>query len=154
MLTEERIKRLDAIGIVWKKEDSWEYRYSLSEAYYRKNGNLDISQQYITDEGIWLGKWIYMQRVQYNKGTLEAWKKERLDRIGMVWGSPAERAFEKGYQALEQYLAQNKEKQIAKDFIMPDGYRLGSWVYRQKRKKKEGKLTGEQAEKLEILEYV
>ncbi len=154
MLTEERIKRLDAIGMVWKKEDSWEYRYSLSEAYYRKNGNLDISQQYITDEGIWLGKWIYMQRVQYKKGTLEAWKKERLDRIGMVWGSPAERAFEKGYQALEQYLAQNKEKQIAKDFIMPDGYRLGSWVYRQKRKKKEGKLTGEQAEKLEILEYV
>ena len=72
----------------------------------------------------------------------------------MVWGSPAECAFERGYKALKEYLAQNKEKKIKKDYIMPDGYRLGSWVYRQKKKKKEGKLTREQAEKLAILEYI
>ena len=153
-LTEEKIRRLDAIGMVWKKEDSWEYRYSLSEKYYREYGDLDVSQQYRTDEGIWLGKWIYMQRMQYKNGTLEIWKKERLDQIGMVWDSQTERAFERGYQALTEYLAQNKEKKIAKNYTMPDGYHLGNWVYRQKRKKKEGKLTGEQAEKLEILEYV
>ncbi len=153
-LTEERIKRLDAIGMVWEREDSWEYRYTLSEVYYRENGHLDISQQYVTEEGVWLGKWIYMQRMQYRNGTLDNQKKERLDQIGMVWGSPAECAFERGYKALKEYLAQNKEKKIKKDYIMPDGYRLGSWVYRQKKKKKEGKLTGEQAEKLAILEYI
>ena len=154
MLTEERIQRLDAIGMVWEKEDSWEYRYRLSEEYYRQYGNLEISQQYKSDEGIWLGKWVYMQRMQYREGTLEAWKKERLDAIGMAWDSPAERAFEKGCKALEKYLVQNKGQRITKDYIMPDGYRLGSWVYRQKRKKKEGKLTGKQAEKLKILEHV
>ena len=84
----------------------------------------------------------------------DAVEKERLDAIGMAWDSPAERAFEKGCKALEKYLVQNKGQRITKDYIMPDGYRLGSWVYRQKRKKKEGKLTGKQAEKLKILEHV
>ncbi|HBI63492.1 MAG TPA: hypothetical protein DDY31_20150 [Lachnospiraceae bacterium] len=153
-LPEERIQRLDAIGMVWEKEGSWEYRYSLSEAYYREHGNLDISQQYISDGGIWLGKWLYMQRMQYRDGTLEAWKKERLDAIGMVWGSKAECAFEKGYRALEEYLVQNREKKIARNYIMPDGYRLGSWVYRQKRKKREGKLTKEQEKKLKFLDSI
>ena len=154
ILTEERIRRLDAIGMVWEKEDSWEYRYSLSERYYRQYGNLEISQQYISDGGIWLGKWIYMQRMRYRAGILEGWKKERLDAIGMVWDSPAERAFEKGCKALGEYLAQNKEQKVTKDYIMPDGYRLGGWAYRQKRKEKEGKLTAEQVDKLKILGHV
>ncbi len=150
----EKLQRLDNIGLAWEKEDSWEYRYSLSKAYYKLYGNLDVSQQYISEEGIWLGKWIYTQRMRYREGTLEAWKKERLDAIGMVWDSASERAFEKGCHALEKYLTQNQEQKIRKNYIMPDGYCLGSWVYRQKRKKREGKLTAEQAEKLKILEYV
>ncbi len=150
-LTEEKVQRLNQIGMVWEKKDSWEYRCQLAKEYYKKHGNLEISQQYVTEDGIWLGKWLYIQKMQYKKGVLEGWKREELDKLGMRWESPAECAFEKGCKALEKYFSDNRSKEVIKTVIMPDGYRLGEWVYRQKRKKKAGKLTKEQAERLEVL---
>ena len=150
-LTEEKVRKLDQIGMVWEKRDSWEYRCKLAGEYFKKYGNLGISQQYVTENGIWLGKWLYIQRTHYRRGVLEDWKKEELDKLGMCWESPAESAFEKGCKALEEYFSDNPSKKVIKTVIMPDGYRLGEWVYRQKRKKKAGKLTKEQAERLALL---
>ena len=134
-----------------EKEGSWEYRRKLAGEYFKKHGNLEISQQYVTEDGIWLGKWLYIQRMQYKKGVLEGWKKEELDKIGIRWESPAERAFEKGCKALKEYCSYNQPKEIIKTVVMSDGYRLGEWIYRQKRKKKAGKLTKEQIERLAAL---
>ena len=150
-LSEEKVQRLNQIGMVWERKDSWEYRCQLAEEYFKKHGDLEISQQYVAEEGIWLGKWLYIQRMQYKKGVLEGWKKEELDKIGMRWESATEYAFEKGCKALEKYLSDNQPKEIIKTVIMPDGYRLGEWVYRQKRKKRAGKLTKAQMERLELL---
>ena len=164
-LTKEQAQKLEGLGVCWRngkqcdreeslpkeKEDSWECRCRLAETYYKEHGNLEISQQYVTEDGIWLGKWLYIQRMQYKKGVLEGWKKEELDKAGICWESPAERAFEKGCQALEEYCSYNQPKEIIKTAVMPDGYRLGEWIYRQKRKKKAGKLTKEQIERLAAL---
>ena len=154
ILTEEKVQKLNQIGMVWEKKDSWEYRCRLAEQYYKKSGNLEISQQYVTEDGIWLGKWLYIQRTQYKKGVLEEWKKEELDKLGMCWESPAECAFEKGCKALEEYFSGSQPKEVIKTVIMPDGYRLGEWVYRQKRKKKAGKLTKEQMDRLAVFGVV
>ena len=161
-ITKEQVQKLEALGICWErklhqigmvheKEDSWEYRRKLAGEYFKKHGNLEISQQYVTEDGIWLGKWLYIQRMQYKKGVLEGWKKEELDKIGIRWESPAERAFEKGCKALKEYCSYNQPKEIIKTVVMSDGYRLGEWIYRQKRKKKAGKLTKEQIERLAAL---
>ena len=112
---------------------------------------MEIPQQYVTGDGIWLGKWLYIQRMQYKKDILEGWKREELDKIGMRWESSAERAFERGCKALEEYCSCNQSKEVIKTVIMPDGYRLGEWVYRQRKKKKLGKLTKEQIKRLAIL---
>jgi len=150
-LTKEKVQKLNQIGMVWEKKDSWEYRCKLAGEYFKEHGDLEISQQYVTEDGIWLGKWLYIQKLQYKKGILEDWKKEKLEEAGICWKSASELAFEKGCKALEKYLFDNQSKKIIKTVIMPDGYRLGEWVYRQKRKKKEGKLTKEQVERLEFL---
>ncbi|HBI60994.1 MAG TPA: hypothetical protein DDY31_07260, partial [Lachnospiraceae bacterium] len=96
-------------------------------------------------------KWLYIQKIQYKKGTLEEWKKERLEEAGICWQSASELAFEKGCKALEEYISKCRDSDIPKGYVMPDGYRLGSWVYRQKRKKRDGKLTGEQERRLAVL---
>ncbi|HBI60275.1 MAG TPA: hypothetical protein DDY31_03520, partial [Lachnospiraceae bacterium] len=150
-LTEEKVQRLNQIGMVWEKKDSWEYRCQLAEGYFREHGDLEISQQYVGRDGIWLGKWLYIQKMQYKKGTLEEWKKERLEEAGICWQSASEIAFEKGIRALEEYFNRCQNADISKGYVMPDGYRLGSWVYRQKRKKRDGKLTGEQERRLTAL---
>ena len=150
-LTEEKVQKLNQIGMVWERKDPWEYRHKLAEGYFKKHGNLEVSQQYVTEDGIWLGKWLYIQRMQYKKGVLEGWKKEKLDKIGMRWESATECAFEKGCKALEKYLSDNPSKEVIKTVVMSDGYHLGEWVCRQKRKKKAGKLTKDQMERLQLL---
>ena len=147
-LSEEKVRRLDLIGMVWEKKDSWEYRCQLLKEYRKEHGDLEISQRYVTEDGVWLGKWIYIQRTQYKKGVLEEWKKERLEEAGICWKSASELAFEKGCEALEAYFNEYQDAEITKGYVTQDGYRLGSWVYRQRKKKKDGKLTGEQVERL------
>lgn len=61
-LTPERISLLNKIGMVWEKEDSWEHRFKLIKEYYNEHGNLDIPAKYKTDDGIWLGTWLYRQK--------------------------------------------------------------------------------------------
>ncbi len=166
-LTKEQVQKLESLGICWEgkaessfesrtgmaleKKDSWEYRCQLAGEYFKKYGNLEISQQYVTQDGIWLGKWLYIQRMQYKKGVLEDWKKEKLEEVGICWKSAGELAFDKGCRALEEYSARYPGAGVPKSYAMPDGYRLGGWVCRQRKKKKDGKLTGEQAERLRRL---
>lgn len=61
-LTAERIALLDKIGMDWRSEDPWEHRYELVRQYREEQGNCNIPAQYKTNEGIWLGKWLYEQR--------------------------------------------------------------------------------------------
>ena len=164
-LTEGQAQKLESLGICWrngtrcageeslpgKKKNSWEYRCRLAEAYYKEHGNLDIPQQYVSEEGVWLGKWLYIQKVQYKKGVLENWKKEKLEEVGIYWKSASELSFEKGCKALEEYSGNYQNTKISKEYVSTDGYHLGSWVYRQKKKKGDGKLTREQEERLAAL---
>ena len=166
-LTEGQVQKLELLGVCWEgkaesslgnqigmaleKKDAWECRCQLAGEYFKKYGNLELSQQYVTQDGVWLGKWLYIQRVHYKKGVLEGWKKKKLEEAGICWKSAAELAFEKGCRALEEYSARYPGAGVPKGYTMPDGYRLGGWVYRQKKKKKDGKLTGEQERRLTLL---
>lgn len=63
-ISASRKKRLDAIGMVWRRQDSWETRYNLAKAYYAEHGNLRVPAQYKAD-GVWLNKWLNEQRQIY-----------------------------------------------------------------------------------------
>ncbi len=89
-LSKERVERLERIGMSWSKSDSWDRRYGLAKAYYDSNGNLNVPAKYIID-GVWLNKWLNEQKQIYNGKrvgkTLTQEQIERLEAIGMVWGS-------------------------------------------------------------------
>lgn len=61
-LSTERKQKLNAIGMIWAKPDSWEVRYALAKAYYEEYGNLRVPSGYVVD-GIWLNKWLSEQRL-------------------------------------------------------------------------------------------
>lgn len=86
-LTEERIRRLSGIGMIW--ESSWDIRFRLAESYYHEHGNLRIPQTYVTTDRIWLGKWIVEQRKKYHNNNgrkrLTATQIQKLNSIGMDW---------------------------------------------------------------------
>lgn len=112
ILSLDRIKKLDSIGMIWKKErkkrsnnglqiidmkddtkpneEAWNMMYELAKAYYNYHGDLDISRKfevegYKENDITRLGNWINNQKIRYRTGKLSIDKIEKLESIGMVW---------------------------------------------------------------------
>lgn len=88
-LSDEQIKRLSAVGMVWEFDDPWENGFLHAEAYYHKHGDLNVPSKYVCDDGFALGTWLNNQRAKHNHPshhrTLTAQQITRLDTIGMRW---------------------------------------------------------------------
>lgn len=89
-MPEIRKKKLDEIGMIWKKPDPWEFRYALARKYYEEHGDLNIPPDLKMD-GVWMYKWLSEQRQIYigNRGEkrLTQDQIERLETLGMRWES-------------------------------------------------------------------
>ena len=161
-ITPERKAKLDALGFRWVKEDLWSRRIAACKEYKAEHGSLDISQHYVTTDGIWLGKWIYECRKAYRGEQTNGAKQltqeqiQELNALGMDWRTPTEKAWEDKYQAAAAMLekmkqAQNEQAREKLRSEYPPSHSLRQWLVRQKNLLKRGKLTGEQINKLSAL---
>ena len=82
-LPEERIRRLDRLGMVWEK-DPWSEKYALLERYYLEHGSLKMPTDLVVD-GVWLRRWMYTQIGKLNgKGKpLTEEQKRKLQSLGL-----------------------------------------------------------------------
>ena len=91
-LTPERVALLDKIGMQWEKSDPWQHRYELAQEYLQEHGNLLIPAKYKTDDGIWLGRWLYEQKVLLRKQSPKL-NAEQIDKLRKLLGEePTEKA--------------------------------------------------------------
>ncbi len=153
-LQPERVERLEAIGMVWQKEDPWEIRFALAEAYYREHGDLELPGSYTVD-GICLSKWINEQKQSYRgkrpKQPLTDEQIRRLESIGMEWRNPNEVAWETRYRAVKAYFDEHGDLEIPKDMVLSDGRMIGNWILMQRTARKKGRLTEEQINRLDAV---
>ena len=95
-LTEEQIRRLEEIGMIWDAPaEQWQRMYQLAREYYQIHQMLNIPCNYVTETGERLGSWIVRQRRCYKNylagrsgGGIGAITPERialLNEIGMIW---------------------------------------------------------------------
>ena len=151
-VTEERLHKLDEIGMVWDAfSEQWERNYLEAVEYYREHGNLLVSVRYISPNGIRLGSWIASQRMIRNgkqSGKLTAEQIERLERIGMVWSADDER-WRVGYEAALIYSRTYGNLNVPSDYETADGYRLGLWIKLKRQQYKRGTLSDQRIHDLE-----
>ena len=89
-LSPDKIEKLEAIDMVWNvREYEWNKMYKLAEEYYNEHGDLLVPKDYQTKSGENLGQWINKQRLIYKKGDLSQDKIKKLESIGMVWNTKA-----------------------------------------------------------------
>lgn len=90
-LTPERAALLDKIGMQWEKPDPWQHRYELAQDYLQEHGNLLIPAKYKTTDGIWLGRWLYEQKVLLRKQSPKL-NADKIDKLRKLLGEePAEK---------------------------------------------------------------
>lgn len=89
-LDEERIQKLNSIGMEWSVYNklTWDEWYDIARAYYEENGNLKIPYK-LEVNGHKIGIWIFNQRDARNnpksRRKITQDQIDKLDKIGMIW---------------------------------------------------------------------
>ena len=157
-LTEERIRALSGIGMIWDVPDYlWEENFMECLQYYREHGNLDIPNAYISPKGLKIGGWIRRQRLLRRGKTSGAKLTQeqiaRLDGIGMVWKTKPEQQWDKGYAEAKAYYDAYGNLNVPVSYVSPSGYKLGHWIV-DRREKGKAKHSIERQEQLDALGMV
>ena len=166
-LSEERIEKLNKIGMVWVlskeqanrhkynnnttrfQEDKWNEKFKLAQEYYRKNGNLLIPNNYIIN-GVKLGQWIKLQRYLYKQNKLSKNRIYKLEQIGMIWDL---RLWEKNYNTAQKYYNNNGNLNITKDTSNNKIIELNGWLKDQNDRYTNNNLSIEQVKKLDQISF-
>ena len=135
----------DCIALFEKLEEtltaSWDLMYEYAKQYYREHGNLEVPVRYQTEEGYGLGRWLLTQRkvrAGEKYGALGADRIEKLDRIGMIWGSYRDISWEKYYKEARKYYEEHGSLNTNVNDVTDSGIRLGAWICQLRTYRKSG----------------
>ena len=132
-LTQNRIERLEAIGMVWStSNDLWEQNYAAATQCYLEHGDLEVPIKYETPSGFGLGVWLGAQRAAHKAGELPQEQVERLDALGMDWTNRNDRKWMSLYDVAAAYYHEHGNLNVPSEYVTPDGVLLGKWVARQR----------------------
>ena len=152
VLGAERQRRLEELpGWAWDaKVAEWEEGFRRLVRYVEQNGHARLPASYKAADGYFLGRWVVYQRVNHDKGVLDADRQRRLEVLaGWTW-DPKVDEWEDGFRRLVRYVEQNGHARVppAYDF---DGYKLSSFVTNQRGKYTKGVLDAKRQRRLEEL---
>ena len=91
VMTDIRKKQLERLGVtayikgtkVTSRAEIWENGFNELRLFVEKHGEKKIPDDYITDSGIDLLKWVMSQRKCIQRGTLSAERTEKLNSLGV-----------------------------------------------------------------------
>lgn len=136
-LGEERIRKLESIGMVWDsiRDISWQRNFAEAKAYFAEHGNLNVRTEYRSKNGVDLAAWIRRIRTYKKSGIQNTYlTKERiaaLDEMGMIWSVP-DYLWEMNFTGAMDFYRQNGHLDIPTDYCAPDGLKVGVWLRRQR----------------------
>ena len=96
-LNQERKKMLDAIGMDWREENSWQKHFKELSVYQKEHGSLAIPASYKTADGCWLSRWFYNQRKKLKETPEKLTSEQRSKLQNLLDGTATEEGIEQLY---------------------------------------------------------
>ncbi len=160
ILDEDRIAKLDALGMRWDSVNdvSWERHYAACKVYYAEHGDLNVPGDYVTKDGLALGKWIISVRNYRRNGIKSNYftpeREQMLIDLGMIWNTN-DYLWQRNYDAAKSYFSEHGDLEVPKGWIQ-DGVKLDNWLHDLRKKYRHdphvrGKLTDEQIAQMDDL---
>ena len=123
-------------------------KFGLLLAFRDRDGHCDVPDRH-EEHGVKLGNWLSYQRAARKKGTLGDGRRRRLEEVGVTWDQ-IEAQWEENFALLVEY--RDREG----DCDVPDKHeerevKLGSWLSRQRKDRKNGVMDAERERRLEQL---
>jgi superfamily II DNA or RNA helicase len=130
---------------------TWDERYGELKAYLAKYGDMDIGKNVAVRGGYELAAWVAQQRYR-RRCPLTAERRRLLDEIGFVWIPDA---YDKGwgvsFEELLSYRAKFGNTNVPQSW--PENPKLGRWVYLQRARFKDRKLSDDKIRRLDAIGF-
>ena len=131
-LTEEKVRKLNEIGMIWDARDqSWNNALAELQTYFNEHGNLDIKARYETPDGFKLGRWVCNLRTKVRtKGLDQALtpeQQQQLAELGMIWDHNSEK-WKDYFEAAENYYKTHGNLDVMTKYVTENGLPLGRWL--------------------------
>lgn len=154
-LTDSQAFRLDAMGFDWDPANAaWVEGYQRLVEYQSEHGDCNVLYTFITADGYKLGRWVESQRNEHRKkhsGLTDSQIMD-LEALGMTWDVlPV--AWQEAYNQLVEYHSEHGDCNVHYNFVTADGFKLGRWVYAQRRRHKAKRLSETQKVRMEKLGF-
>ena len=150
-LSKDRISQLELLS-TWEWdiiEARWQNCYDNIKKYIIENNTI-CSTHYITDDGLHLGSWLSVQRINFRKAKLSNEKIDLLELLPNWEWNILQAPWHEGYDHLKSYIEEN-DQICVKSYITDNGFALGSWVKNQIKNYNRNGLTKENINLLEKL---
>ena len=153
-LSREQIAKLDEYGFVWDAiQFARDSAFKHLQEYKLQHGHVLVPRTYQTPDGFKLGNWVNMQRVAKSKGRLSREQIVKLDEYGFVWDA-IQFARDSAFKHLQEYKSLHGHVLVPATYQTPDGFKLGSWVRKQRVAKSKERLSREQIARLDEYGFV
>src|SRR5262249_43539374 len=149
-LSTERKARLDSLGFDWDPHTTrWEEGFEHLHVFAKEHKHCRVPSGYKSPDGYQLGNWVGNQRQSQDKLSTE--RKARLDAMGFDW-NPYDTSWQEAFEHLQAFVKERKHCRVFRDYIAPDGFKLGQWVHGQRQS--QDKLSAERKGRLDELGFV
>ena len=122
--------------------------------FRRREGHAKVHRTFADEDGFGLGGWLVEQRRRHEEGTLPPKRARALETLGVSFERPRARAWRLHFEALETRADATGRADAPARFVTPEGLKLGQWVAKQRRLKREGALAPERERRLSAIRFV
>ena len=131
--------------------EQWEEVFEQLQSYVEKHGKARVPYNYVTADGLNLGRWINTQRQNQSKNLLSLDRIERLEALpGWSW-DPYMEQWEEAFEQLQYYVKQQGNAKVPATNGITDNFKLGTWASNQRTNKSKNLLSHDRIERLEAL---
>ena len=155
-LSIDQKKKLSDIGYELEPityDEKWRIGFNYLQKYIDENKSVLVRNDFINNEGYFLGKWVERQRLDYKKNKLPKERIEELNQINFIWDGIIAR-WEEGFQKLADYFKKNNNVDVPASYITDDGYYLGPWVRNRRKEYSKNTLSKERIDRLNEFGFI